>query len=122
MPKYIGGCSHCGEMVFDVLRQDENGRPTKLGKPFDDALRVHLALADGSTMALTFCSECGLNLLPADYPVVWQNVMGAFVDEIERCATLDPAHHEARIAAAKRLFKNIPVGVVSVQRWNEVPR
>lgn len=122
MPKYIGACTRCGEMVFDVLRQDESGRPTKLGKPFDEAYRVHFALADGSTMALTFCGECERGLLPADYPVIWNHVMGAFAEEIERCAVLDPARHDARIAAAKRLFKNIPVGVVSVQRWSEVPR
>ena len=116
MPKVAGSCTLCGKMTFDVLRQNADGTPIRLGKPLDTAWRLHFVLADGSTMSLTFCEPCARDLAPIHYPLIWQNVLEAFRHEIELLEARDPERHEARVRAASRLAANVPLGVIATER------
>jgi hypothetical protein len=109
-------------MVFDVVRQDEHGRPTRLGAPSQDAQRAHFVLKDGSTMALTMCSSCLAGLTPADYPVIWQNVLEAFRQEIKLLEARDPDHHDQRVQMAIKLASNVPLGIIAAERWKDLAR
>ena len=120
MPKVAGSCTLCGKMTFDVLRQNADGTPIRLGKPHDTARRLHFVLADGSTMSLTFCEPCARDLAPIHYPIIWQNVLEAFRREVELLEARDPERHEARVRAASRLAANVPLGVIATERWADL--
>lgn len=120
MPKCAGSCTLCGKMTFDVLRQRPDGTPARLGRPRAEARRLHFVLADGSTMALTFCEPCARDLTPIHYPIIWQKVLEAFRLEIEQLEARDPERHAARVAAASRLAANVPLGTIATERWADL--
>ena len=120
MPKVAGSCTLCGKMTFDVLRQNADGTPIRLGKPHDTARRLHFVLADGSTMSLTFCEPCARDLAPIHYPIIWQNVLEAFKHEIDLLEGRDPERHASRIRAALHLAANVPLGVIATERWADL--
>lgn len=74
-PKLTGCCSACDVECFEVLTRDAERRPKQTGRPLDHAWRLGLLMVNGSTMDLTFCTDCKDKLQPGDFLPLWHRVL-----------------------------------------------
>lgn len=124
--KRVGHCSLCLTQVADIKKvfpagHPFEGLPARLGKWRPNAMRATFVLLDGSQMDLTMCSACMAEMGPEDYPRLWQNVISAFQDELNRLEKADPKNAEKRLEVANRVIaSNPPVGLLSSRPWSEI--
>jgi len=79
--KKIGCCTSCGKEVYEITKRFPSDHPyakepVSVGKPIDAVTRT-LLLTDGSTMDLTYCSECEVN-----FSKDWRTVLNAWAREM----------------------------------------
>ncbi len=125
MHKTVGSCTVCDEPVFEILTVYPNdhplaGEPRSVGRPLDNALRATLVLTDGSTIDLTHCEDCELDL-----PHIWQKCLATFTYEdrtrVERGAQpmteVQRQNHRDQLV---RLAAEIPLGLLYTRKWIEI--
>ena len=127
--KIPGHCAVTGEPCVHVIETWPElhpfaGQPRRLGAVLDHAVRVTLAMVDGSTMALMVSDE-GLRLLQEDTRsllLAWNNVKDRM--RAERKAHRDLGHHSfspeqnAHADATQMAYNdNVPLGMLCFERW-----
>lgn len=132
--KRYGCCTLCDEEVFKAHSHWPREHPYLAGHmkrsegTKTNAMRVTLALLDGSTTDITFCRDC-LPSIPANMDKVWRKVserhaLGTdprFREAMGHAPFADERHENALLEEARHMVHNRPLGVLAVQSWNEVP-
>lgn len=97
--KLTGCCTCCNKEVYEIRQKYASdhvyaGQPMKVGKPFD-ARQYEMLLSDGSTMTVTYCSDC-----KPDLARDWHTILEAWGrelnDEHRSHLGLPPASQEAK--------------------------
>ena len=96
--KKLGCCTLCGMPVFDM---DDRGL-----LPLEEARRVTLILADGTTTDLTFCAGCEVG--PEQMPAIHRVMLESWAAE----GGPDPVAQ----------IDNIPLGVIREEPWRDALR
>ena len=126
--KHTGCCTLCDRVVFDVVTTftagELSGWPKQIGQPHDDARRVTLAFADGTTGEITLCGDC--QPTPERMAQIHHQIRRAWAFEgtngrREQAGgrPLTTAGEWRMGASQLALYDNIPLGVLCEERWSE---
>lgn len=109
--KRLGHCTRCGTQVFEETLSGGL-------RPGPHALRVTLAMADGSTADVTFCDTCPVD--STTLPEIHDTIVRALCAECTtRSRPLGPRQQLLYGAMALRQARNVPLGVLVQEPWSE---
>ena len=136
-PKKLGCCSLCDKEVFEVIRRASRDCSfprmiLQVGKPLPEARRATVLLTGGSTMDLTLCGECKLDA--ESLVEVWARVRAGwaqegcnsyrkrYTKELNNGTIPDLTLAQQWTTGRNQLdiAKQIPIGVLYEQSWQEV--
>lgn len=125
--KRLGHCTLCDQQVFNIIATFPTGhplagRPRRLGKPMDNAVRLHLLLTGGTTVPVTLCDTC-----EPDLKKIWRRCLEAMADQ--QCnrlkyggAPLTPRQQEQQTGELLALARQAPLGVLYQEKWSDAGR
>lgn len=129
-PRFPGHCFVCGKETFNIIRRHKEGplkgEPAQIGKPLKNAMRCELLLMSGRRMPVTVHDFC-VDPLAGDLPKHWKTIMGAFrYEETTRhCRNVRVRTQRQQQASddfMAELVNDVPLGVLSVERVQEMAR
>lgn len=129
--KRLSACTMCDKDLWESISRWHEGHPLAgqvqiRGKVKAEAVRVTMALLDGSTTDITFCAECA-HIVHEHLPMLWNKISERHVMSIDkefRSAVGYPEHtpdqQRKAVEEAIQFVHNRPLGVVAIQKWSEV--
>lgn len=130
-PRFQGHCFVCGKPTWEILREAPKdsplaGEPIKLGKPLKDAVRCELVLLSGRRVSVTVHSYCS-DLLEKNLSKHWKTILAAtkYEEDTRPHRKVRPrtdAQQKAVDDFNAKLATDVPLGVLTVEKWSELPR
>ena len=121
-------CILSGCEVFKVFSRYEDGPmigdPDRIGPPLDEAWRVTLALADGTTSDVTVHADV-LKEVEDRLPELWGNAIEAHAFERKHweyfgARQFTSEQTKKAYEDSINLINNVPLGIVKKERWSDV--
>lgn len=125
--KRNGCCTLCDEPVFEITDRfpasdPRAGQPRAIGKALEGARRIALVLTDGSTVTLSFCSDCAPGIQDK-LGEIWRKCLDTMAFNHENLAAikgrpLTPEEVSSSEAVLLGLASMVPLGVVTDLPWS----
>ncbi len=129
--KKLGCCTICDTLIAPVIVTFPSdhpyaGEPRKIGRPFDDSIRLVIILTDGSTIDVTVCKECAVTA-EDNLCLIWRKIVAGWAretsDEHRMLIGAKAYTKKERSDVNKwkaKILKHIPIGILCKTNWKDV--